>query len=74
MKMENLLEKLNGYRGRNMKDIIKRETVKDYTSWDLNAKCVRVKNRQELESKFKRKARRKNRENLRKMVDNLNYM
>lgn len=53
-------------------DIMKKETVVDYTSWDLNTKCVKVKNRQKLEAKLKRKARRKNKENLRKILDNLN--
>lgn len=38
-------------------DAFKRETMVDYTSWDLNAKCV--KNNNELKRKFKRKARRK---------------
>lgn len=39
-------------------DILKAMTVKDYAMWELNAKCVRVRNRQQLEAKFKRKARR----------------
>ena len=51
--------------------IMKKETVIDYTSWDLNTKCVKVKNRQKLEAKLKRKARRKNKENLRKILDNI---
>lgn len=37
---------------------MKAMTVRDYTVWELNAKCVRVRNRQQLEAKFKRKARR----------------
>ena len=53
-------------------DIMKRETVIDYTSWDLNTKQVKVKNRQKLAAKLKRKARRKNKEKLRKMLDNIN--
>ena len=40
-------------------DKMKRETVKGYTSQDLNAKCVRIRNRQKLEAKIKRSARRK---------------
>lgn len=52
-------------------DIMKRETAIDYTVWDLNTKCVKVKNRQKLEAKLKRKARRKNKENLRKILDNI---
>lgn len=51
-------------------DALKKETVKKYTSWDLNAKCVQVKNRQKLEHKIKRSARRKNRQKLKKMLDN----
>lgn len=46
-------------------DAFKRETVKDYTAWDLNAKYV--KNDNKLEHKFKRKARRK----FKKTLDNL---
>lgn len=49
-------------------DNMKRETVKDYTAWDLNAKCV--KNDNKLEHKFKRKARRKFKEKLKKVLDN----
>lgn len=38
-------------------DELKKETVKDYTSWDLNCpRIVRVKGRQNLEAKIKRKA------------------
>lgn len=40
-------------------DYMKRATVKDYTEQDLNAKCVRVHNRQKLEARAKRSARRK---------------
>ena len=46
-------------------DNFKKETVRDYTSWDLNAKCV--KNDNKLEHKFKRKARRK----FKQTLDNL---
>ena len=53
-------------------DIMKRETIIDYTSCDLNTKWVKVKNRQKLEAKLKRKARRKNKEKLRKILDNIN--
>lgn len=52
-------------------DSMKRETVIDYTSWDLNAKCVQVKNRQKLEAKLKRKARRKNKKFLKKVLTGL---
>ena len=42
-------------------DAFKRDTVKDYTAWDLNcARFVRIKKRQALEAIFKRKARRRN--------------
>ena len=48
-------------------DNLKKETVKDYTAWDLNyPRYVRVKNRQRLEAIFKRKARRKEKQRLRK--------
>lgn len=53
-------------------DTMKKETVVDYTACDLNAKCVRVKNRQKLEAKLKRKARRKNKNFLKKVLTNLN--
>lgn len=49
-------------------DDMKKETVVDYTAWDLNAKCVQVKNRQNLEAKLKRKARRKNKNSLKKVL------
>lgn len=48
-------------------DNLKKDTVKDYTAWDLNCpRFVRVKNRQKLETIFKRKARRKIKELLRR--------
>lgn len=52
-------------------DKLKKETVVDYTAWDLNTKWVQVKNRQKLEAKFKRKARRKNKNSLKKVLTNL---
>lgn len=52
-------------------DKLKKETVVDYTAWDLNAKCVQVKNRQKLEAKFKRKARRKNKKFLKTVLTEL---
>lgn len=46
-------------------DELKKETVKDYTAWDLNCNgIVRVKGRQKLEAIFKRKARRKAKQRL----------
>lgn len=52
-------------------DIFKKETVVDYTAWDLNCpRYVNVKNRQKLEKKLKRKARRKNRHDLKKYLTN----
>lgn len=49
-------------------DSLKKETVKDYTAWDLNcARWVVVRNRQKLEKIFKRKARRK----MKKVLDNV---
>ena len=49
-------------------DNMKKETVVDYTAWDLNTKYVQVKNRQKLEAKLKRKARRKNKNSLKKVL------
>lgn len=48
-------------------DYFKKETAKDYTAWDLNAKCC--KNDNALEHRIKREARRKNRQVLKKMLD-----
>ena len=45
-------------------DRMKRETVKGYTAQDLNAKCVHIRNRQKLEAKIKRSARRKMKKSL----------
>ena len=48
-------------------DTLKKATTKDYTAWDLNCPhFVHVKNRQKLEAIFKRKARRKIKELLRR--------
>ena len=50
-------------------DAFKKETVKDYTAWDLNCpRWVTIKNRQKLEKKLKRKARRKNKKVLDKLI------
>lgn len=50
-------------------DDLKKATSKDYTAWDLNCpRFVRVKNRQKLEAIFKRKARRKLKKALDKML------
>lgn len=40
-------------------DSMKRDTIKQYTAEDLNVKCVHIRNRQKLEAKIKRSARRK---------------
>lgn len=46
-------------------DDLKKATIKDYTVWDLNCpRFVKVKNRQKLEAIFKRKARRKRKQQL----------
>ena len=46
-------------------DNLKKATVKDYTAWDLNCpRFVKVKHRQKLEAIFKRKARRKRKQQL----------
>lgn len=50
-----------------MANELRKRTHKDYTCWDLNCpQYVHVKNRQKLEAKFKRKARRKMKQELRK--------
>lgn len=47
------------------KNELKRRTNKDYTAWDLNVpQYVHIKNRQKLEAIFKRKARRKMKQEL----------
>lgn len=54
-------------------DAFKRDTVKDYTAWDLNcARFIRIKKRQALEAMFKRKARRRNKQFLRQYFKNQN--
>lgn len=41
-------------------DYMKKATCQDYTTWDLNCpRIIHIKNRQKMEAKFKRKARRK---------------
>ena len=56
-------------------DNLKRDTVKDYTAWDLNCpRFVRVKGRQKLEAIFKRKARRKAKQRLRKRGNKNDYL
>lgn len=48
-------------------DYLKKQTVKDYTSYDLNCpRYVHIKDRQKLEAMLKRKARRKDKQNLKK--------
>ena len=50
-----------------MADELKRMTYRDYTAWDLNCpQYVIVKNRQKLEAMFKRSARRKMKQSLKK--------
>lgn len=50
-------------------DELKKETVKDYTAWDLNCpRFIKVKNRQKFEKIFKRKARRKMKREVKKYV------
>lgn len=51
-------------------DIFKKETVEDCTCYDINAKCVHNRNRGKDYRMIVRKARRKNKENLKKMLDN----
>lgn len=56
----------------NNMDAFKRETVNDYTSWDLNCRSICPHNTRDnkLEKKIKRRARRKNKENLKKVLTN----
>lgn len=51
-------------------DAFKRETVKNFTAWDINAKCVQRKagERKALATMFNRVARRKNKQELRKEI------
>ena len=49
-------------------DTFKKETVKNYTAFDLNAKCV--KNNHKLEKLFNRNARRKNKQKIKKDLTN----
>ena len=50
-------------------DVMKKATAVDYTFWDLNCpRYVHVRNRQKWEAKFKRKARRKNKILLKKLL------
>lgn len=54
-----------------MADELKKRTHKDYTAWDLNVpRYVFIKNRQRLEALFKRKARRKMKQEVRHELDN----
>ena len=53
-------------------DAFKRETVVDYTAWDLNTKWVKPKSKHKDKQRFKRKARRKNKNFLKKMLDTFN--
>lgn len=50
-------------------DYLKKATCVDYTAWDLNCpRYITVKNRQKLEAIFKRKARRRIKKNLKKLL------
>ena len=52
-------------------DNFKKETVKDYTAWDLNCRniCPHDKSSNKLEKRIKRKARRSLKQNLKKGID-----
>ena len=55
-------------------DDLKRDTVKDYTAWDLNCpRFVRERGRHKLKAIFKRKARRKTKRRLRKEINDNDY-
>ena len=53
-------------------DNFKKETVVDYTAFDLNCRKIvpHTKQRNKAEKMIKRKARRKNKQNLKKGIDN----
>ena len=55
------------------KDYFKRLTFVEYTAWDLNCRSIipHTKARNKTEKIIKRKARRKDKNNLKKMLDNL---
>lgn len=52
-------------------DFMKKATAHDYTAWDLNCQYIHIKNRQKWEAAFKRKARRKEKQNLKKEIDSI---
>lgn len=45
-------------------DYFKKSTIKDYTIWDLNCKYVIIRDKHKQKKKFIRKARRKNKQEL----------
>lgn len=53
-------------------DKFKEKTMYDYTSWDINCKCIKSnpKTRKKLKDLFKRKARKK----LKREIENENKM
>lgn len=55
------------------KDYLKRLNTVNYTEWDLNCREVvhHTKGRNRLERMFRRLARRKDKKNLKKVLDNL---
>ena len=57
-------------------DDFKKETVKGYTSWDLNCRniCSHNKYSNKLEKQIKRKARRISKQNLKKSIDKENNL
>ena len=54
-----------------MMDAYKRETVVGFTCWDLNTKYVHSKSRRKDAKMVIRSARRKNKNKLKKVLDNL---
>ena len=52
------------------KDYMKSKVMHDYTAWDLNCpQFVHIKNRQQIEKMFKRKARRIDKQSLKKFIN-----
>lgn len=55
------------------KDYFKRLTIVQYTAWDLNCRSIvpHTASRNKTERIIRRQARRKDKQNLKKMLDNL---
>lgn len=54
-----------------MKDEFKRETIVDFSCWDINSKWVHNKHRAKDAKMCKRKARRKNKTKIKDVIKNI---